>query len=145
MLADVKKVGQRGTLVTVADGYAQNVLIPKKLALPATAENIRGFEKRNQSAKDKVAMDVTLAKKALAEIDGKVIEIQAKANEKGTLFESINAKQVAQAILKQFKMSVPEDSIVIVGGPIKKLGQRRVEVKVQGAFAEISVSLTSIN
>lgn len=144
MLADVKKVGQRGTLITVADGYAQNVLIPKKLALPATAENIRSFEKRNQSAKDKVAMDTTLAKKALAEIDGKVLEIQAKANEKGTLFESIHAKQVAQAILKQFKMSVPEDSILIVDGPIKKLGSHRVEVKIQSAFAELTTTVNSL-
>ncbi|MES2135228.1 MAG: 50S ribosomal protein L9 [Patescibacteria group bacterium] len=142
LLTDVKKVGQRGTLVTVADGYAQNVLIPKKLALPATAENIKKFEKQTQGAKAKIAMDAILAKKALAEIDGKTISIQAKANEKGTLFESIHAKQVAQAMLKELKISVPEDSLVIVGGPIKKLGEHRATVTLQGFRAEVTVVIS---
>ncbi|MES2014209.1 MAG: 50S ribosomal protein L9 [Patescibacteria group bacterium] len=139
LLTDVKKVGQRGTLVSVADGYAQNVLIPKKLALPATAENIRKFEKQQQSMKEKVAMDATLAKKALAGIDGKEIGMQARANEKGTLFESIHTKQVATAIQKELGVNVSEDSVMLVGGVIKTLGSHRVEVKVQEAFAELSV------
>lgn len=139
LLTDVKKVGQRGTLVNVADGYAQNVLIPKKLALPATVENIRQFEKKIERAKEKVSMDMTLAKKALADIDGKEIAIQARANEKGTLFESINSKHVAKKIEEELKVSVPESSITIVGGPIKTLGNHRVEVKVQSAFAKFSV------
>ncbi len=144
MLADVKKVGQKGTLVTVADGYANNVLIPKKLALPATAENIRRFEKQTQGAKDKVAMDAALAKKALSEIEGKTIEIKARANEKGTLFESIHAKQIAEAIHKDLKVSLPEEAIGLADGPIKKLGEHRVGVSVSGASARIALTISSI-
>lgn len=144
MLADVKKVGQRGTLVTVADGYANNVLIPKKLALPATAENIKRFEREAQGRKEKVAMDATLAKNALSEIEGKTVQIKARANEKGTLFESIHAKQVAEAIHKELQVSLPEKAIGLADGPIKKLGDHRVKISVQGASANVSVEVTAV-
>lgn len=144
LIADVKKVGQRGALVTVADGYAQNVLIPKKLALPATAENLKAFEKKAEGEKQRQAMDATLAKKALAEIDGKMVSMQARANEKGTLFTSIQPKQIAETISKQFKISVPESALEVINGPIKKLGEHTVKVSVQGLSATMTLSLTDV-
>jgi large subunit ribosomal protein L9 len=142
LLVDVKKVGQRGTLVTVADGYAQNVLIPKKLALPATRDNLKQFEKKAEGERDRQAMSVSFAKKALAEIEGKTVEMTARANEKGTLFESIQSKQVAEAIANHFKISIPESSVELVDGPIKKLGRHRVKISANGTSAELEALIS---
>ena len=65
LLQDVKKVGQRGSVVTVADGYAQNVLLPKKLATPATPENLKRIERERKGAKERTALDTVFAKKVL--------------------------------------------------------------------------------
>jgi large subunit ribosomal protein L9 len=95
LLVDVKKLGQRGSVVTVADGYAMNVLIPQKKAVPATDANIQKAEKAALAAEGKKEMDAALAKKALAEIDGKTFTISAKTNDTGGLFEAIRQKQIA--------------------------------------------------
>lgn len=142
LTADVKKVGQRGMLVTVADGYAQNVLIPRKLAVPATAENLKRFEKQKQAVESRMALDDAFAKRALADIAGKTVTIHAKANEKGTLFDSINARHLAEAIAKDLKVSVPEEAIAL-SSPIKKLGEYRVKVTIQGSSAEVLVALVA--
>lgn len=138
LIADVKKVGQKGTLITVADGYAQNVLIPRKLAVPATPENLKRFEQQKQAVQSRLALDNAFAKRALADIAGKTITIHAKANEKGTLFDSINAKHLAEAIAKDLKVAVSEDAIAL-SSPIKKLGEYRVKVSIQGSFAEVLI------
>ncbi len=145
LLTDVKKVGQRGTIATVADGYANNVLIPRKLALHATPENLMRFERSKEGAKAKVALDATLAKKTLADIDTKEVAIQARANDTGTLFESIHPKQIAEAIGKQFNIAVPEGVVTLIEeGPIKKLGNHRVEVKIHGISAELTVVVSKL-
>lgn len=145
LLADIKKVGLRGVIVNVADGYANNVLIPKKLALPATGENLKHWERVQAGQKDRQVLDATLARKALAEIDGKSVSIQALANPSGGLFEAIRAKQVADAIRKEMGVDVPEEAITLIPGPaIKKLGEYRAEVVVVEAKAEIAVVVSKL-
>ncbi|MBX9765529.1 50S ribosomal protein L9 [Patescibacteria group bacterium] len=142
MLMDVKKVGQRGAVVEVADGYAMNVLIPKKQAAPATAENLKRVEREALAAKGKKDMDAMLAKKALEQIDGKTITIHAKANPAGGLFESIKEKQINEAIEKEFGISLPESAIKL-DEPIKKAGVHPVSVSLQGAKATVTLSISS--
>jgi len=138
LLTDVKKVGQRGSVVTVADGFAMNVLFPKKQAMPATSENLKRVEREAMAAKGKKDMDAALAKRALAEIDGKVIEIQARSNDAGVLFESVKVKHIHDALSKGFNISLPESAIRLAE-PIKKTGTYSVSLSIQGANATISV------
>lgn len=140
LLKDVKKVGQRGSVVSVADGYGMNVLIRGKLALPATPENLKQVEKVALAAQGKRDMDAALAKKALEAIDGKEVRIVVKANDSGVLFEAIKAKQVNEALGKTYGVSLPESSLGITE-PIKKSGTYSVPVTLHGANAVISLTL----
>ncbi len=142
LLQDVKKVGQKGSIVEVADGYAQNVLIPKKLALPATGANLKQAEKRESQTAEKKAMDESLAQKALADIDGKTVVIKARANDSGGLFESVREKQVAEAIQTFLNVPIPE-SVIDIGDPIKKLGSYEVRVRTHGASATVYLQVVA--
>ncbi len=144
LLADVKKVGQRGTLVTVADGYGNNVLIPKKLAVPATSENIKRYERVQEGIKQKGAMEALLAKKTLELIRGHIVTILARANEKGTLFQSVHAGQIVEALQKQLKVSIPEEAVALPDGAIKKLGEHKVSVTLLGTSVDTTVSVVAI-
>lgn len=139
LLADVKKVGQKNTLVDVANGYAQNVLLPKKLALPATPENMKRFQKEKGRADDKKALNETLILKNIQELDGKTVHIEARANEAGTLFQTIHAKQVVDAVEKKFGMAIPESSVRM--DDIKKVGNHTVTVSAGALSAEFTVSI----
>lgn len=142
MLMDVKKVGQRGAVIEVADGYAMNVLIPKKQAAAATPENLKRVEREALAAKGKKDMDAMLAQKALAQIHGKTVLIHAKANPAGGLFESIREKHINEILEKQFGVSLPESSIVLKE-PIKKTGVYEIPVSLQQAKAILSLQVAT--
>ena len=145
LLKDVKKVGVRGAVQTVADGYANNVLIPGKLALPATADNLKRWEREQEGKQSHAAFDATMAKKALSELDGKSVSIEARANPSGGLFEAIRARQVSEAIQKELGASIPEESITLLpADAIKKLGEYHAEISIKGANAEIVVSVQAL-
>ncbi len=143
LLQDVKNVGARGAVAAVADGYAQNVLIPRKLALPATPQNLLRIEREKILLKEREATDAGSAKKLLSEIDGKSVSIQARANDAGGLFEGIHPKQVAEVIHKELGVSIPEEAITL-SEPIKKLGGFRAEVFLGGVSAELAVEVSRI-
>jgi len=131
LLQDVKKVGQRGSVVTVADGYGQNVLLPKKLAAAATPENLKRWEKEVEGAQKRKALDEASAQNILSAIEGKTVIIHARANETGGLFEAIHEKQIAEAIQKTLGISVPEEA-VILDAPVKKIGSHPVTLSLYG-------------
>lgn len=140
LLTDVKKVGQRGTVVTVADGFAMNVLFPKKLAAPATPDNLKKVERETLAAKGKRDMNEALAKKALDEISGKTITLSVKANEAGGLFQAIHEKQVIEGIEKATGISLPESAIAL-SEPIKKTGTYSVPVSLHSMSAKVSLEV----
>ena len=144
LLQDVKKVGARGSVVEVADGYANNVLIPKKLAMPATGTNLKKVEKEHSAREGKALVDASLAHKVLADLDGKSVGIQAKANEHGGLFEAIHPRQVAEAVRKELGASVPEESVTLLPNVIKQLGEFRAEITLHGSSAEIAVVVSAL-
>jgi len=142
LLTDVKKVGQRGTVITVADGYAMNVLFPKKLATPATPENLKKIEKETLALKGKRDMSAALARKALDDINGKTISMQVKSNDAGGLFESIREKHILEAITKATGISLP-DFAVVLSEPIKKTGTYDVPVILHGVTVKVILEVLS--
>lgn len=138
LTADVKKVGLRGAVVTVADGYAQNVLLPKKLAIPATIENVRRIELEHALASDKKAMQMIMAGKALEAIEGKKVTIAAKANEQGGLFKSIQEKELVLEIKKQLNVELSAEDVHLTE-PVKKLGEYSVSVERAGKKTALSL------
>lgn len=140
LVQDVKNIGQKGSVVNVADGHAMNVLFPKKLAVPATPENLKRVEKQALAAKGKKDMDAALAKRALADLNGKTVEMKVRANDAGVLFEAIKEKHINEALVKTHGISLPESAIQLKE-PIKKTGTYEVPVSIQGQSAKISVLL----
>ncbi|MDR2556333.1 MAG: 50S ribosomal protein L9 [Bacteroidales bacterium] len=119
---DVAKLGYKNDIVTVKNGYANNFLIPKGMAVMATeslkkvlAENI----KQQSFKEEKIRKD---ADAAASKIEGLTIKIAAKAGTSGKIFGSVNSIQVAEAFKNQHGVEVDRKSIAIEGDSIKEIG-----------------------
>lgn len=131
LLDDVPKVGRRGEVREVSDGYARNFLIPKKLALGATAGNLKNLEhiRRQQEAKaDRVKAD---AEGLRARIEGLVAEERRQASEEGKLFGSVTAQDIVE-FLERHGIAV-ERRRVQLEEPIKALGEFSVPIRLHPA------------
>jgi large subunit ribosomal protein L9 len=140
LLDDVTKVGRRGEVREVSDGYARNYLIPKKLALSATAGNLKNLDhiKTQQDAKaSRVKAD---AEALRAQIEALVYEERRQASEEGKLFGSVTAQDIVD-FLAQHKIKV-ERRRVTLDEPIKTLGETPVTIRLhQDVTARLRVNL----
>lgn len=138
---DIDKLGNRGDVVKVKDGYARNFLLPRKLAVNANESNKKIVEQERQAHLRKEA---TL--KGQAEELGKLmanvtIVIRQKAGENDHLFGSVTAQDIANALEAQ-KYTIDRKKIVL-DEPIKQLGDYKVTVKLhKDVSVEIPVSVT---
>jgi large subunit ribosomal protein L9 len=127
LLDDVAKVGRRGEVRDVSDGYARNFLLPKKLALTATPGNLKGLDhiRKQQEAKaDRIKTD---ADDLRARIEALVYEEQRQASEEGKLFGSVTAQDVVDFLERQaIKI---ERRRIHLDEPIKTLGESVVIVR----------------
>lgn len=140
LTTDVKKVGQKGALVTVADGYAMNVLIPQGKAVTATVENLKKYERGVEEAKNRADQSAARAREVLSKIDGKTLTIAVKASETGTLFKSLHASDIVDEIKKQWAVTLPESALTL-NHPIKQKGTHSVPVSLLGATATLNVEI----
>jgi large subunit ribosomal protein L9 len=127
LLDDVTKVGRRGEVRDVSDGYARNFLIPKRLALSATAGNLKNLEhiKKQQDAKaDRVKAD---AESLRARIEALGYEERRQASEEGKLFGSVTAQDIADFLgTRGIKM---DRKRITLDEPIKGLGEFSVSMR----------------
>lgn len=128
LLDNIKGVGMIGDIKDVNDGYARNFLLPKRLARPATP----GIEKEVEKLKQRKLTEVTVAKdnaqKVADYLKDITIEFSAKANEKGTLFDGIEKKDIAKAIKEQKGVSIEEENVQL-DEHIKHAGEHTVTIK----------------
>lgn len=139
LVQDVKNIGKKGEIKEVADGYARNFLLPRKLveiATPAAVQESKVlFE--NQIKKEKENSEAN--KKLAQNVEGKEIVIKRKAK-KGKLFGSVGAKEIAEELKRQ-SVEVWEKS-VILGEPIKNTGETEVVIDLGGNIrAKIKVKV----
>ena len=128
LLEDVKSLGKKGEIVTVSDGYARNMILPKKLGVEATSKTLNDLKLQNQHA-EKVAQENLEAAKALAEsLKDKKVEVKMKSGEGGRTFGSISTKEIAEAAKKQLNMELDKKKMVLKD-PIKALGTYEVQIK----------------
>ena len=138
---DVKSLGKKGEMVSVSDGYARNFLMPRKLAVEANAQAMTELRSREQAAKHKIEVETQAARDAAAQLDGKTVRISAKAGANGKLFGSVTAREVAEAVKKQF--GVETDKRKISMDDIKAFGTYEAEIKLYaGISAKIYVQVT---
>src|SRR4051812_23006013 len=124
----VEHLGQRGDVVKVADGYARNYLLPRKLALAVTANNKRQIDREKKLAEVRDAEEKGQAEaigQRLAQLD---IEIARRVGEHDTLYGSVTSADIAQA-LKEKGFDVDKRKIALAE-PLKALGESAVPVKI---------------
>jgi large subunit ribosomal protein L9 len=124
---DVEKLGTRGQLVEVAEGYARNFLLPRKLGLEATAGNLKRLEKMRANFAKKEATDKEAAQKQAEQLAAVALEFTRKAGENDQLFGSVTSGDVAEALAaKGFEL---DKKRIVLAEPIKIMGEYEVPVK----------------
>ena len=125
---DLKGTGKAGDVVTVSDGYARNMLIPRGLATEATQSNIRQLEKQKAIAAEKKAEEKAAAQELAEKLNKASIKMKIKAGEGGRIFGSITSKDIADAINMQLGMDIDRKKVKL-DAPIKQVGQTDVDKK----------------
>ena len=127
LLKDVRNMGKRDDILTVSDGYARNFLFPQKLAAEATPGTLKEIE-RKRAAQDAREAEMRAEAQAKAELlKGKTIVLEVKCGEKGRLYGSVTAAEVAEALEKQHGIKADKRKIDI-GDPIRETGTREISV-----------------
>ena len=143
LLQDIAKVGKKGEIAEVADGLARNFLIPQRKAREATKGALAQageFSKNRKFSEEKLS---SLANETKNKVDGEMIAIFAKANDKGHLFSRVSEKDVALAIKKQIGMEIPESAIHLEG-LIKEIGRHSATLDMGNRKLEITLSVESL-
>lgn len=134
-LQDVKGSGKKGEVKNVADGYARNMLLPKGYAVEATAQNMSKLQGQQSSVQHKIDLEIQAAKEAAAKINGKKVNVKAKAGSNGKLFGSVTASNVADAISEQLEVKVDKKKIVL-SADIKNFGSYTAVIKLYNGISE---------
>ncbi len=141
-LEEVEGTARTGDVKNVADGFARNYLLPRKLAAPATDHYINiaqakaGKEERRQEKVDEEARDRVLPK-----VDGKAVEIEVRVGEQGKLFGSVTARDIAEALQAVTRVEL-EHRQVDLKEPIRELGGHEVTIRVtRNVLATVTVPI----
>ena len=128
LLKDVKGQGKAGQVVKVSDGYARNMLFPRKLAMEATPANMKVLEREREKIEAQRAIDKQVAEEIKAKIESKTVRVVSKAGENGRLFGAVTSKDIAEAIQKEFLVELDKKKIDL-DAPIKQTGITEVTLK----------------
>jgi large subunit ribosomal protein L9 len=139
LLQDVAKIGKRSDLVDVPDGYALNQLIPKKMAEPATNANKKRIERMQASQAASQEADQAKFESAGAALAEAKVQVAAQANEQGHLFKAVSEADVA-AGAKEAGIDI-DPSLVVVGSPIKELGEHTVSLERGDSKVEFTIEV----
>ena len=128
LLEDVKSLGKKGQIVNVSDGYARNMILPKKLGVEATSRNLNDLKLRKAN-EEKVAQENLDAARAFAEeLSTKEVILTLKVGEGGRTFGSVSSKEISEAAKKQLNLDIDKKKLQLES-PILNLGVTNVPVR----------------
>jgi len=138
---NVKKLGSRGDLVEISDGYARNYLIPRGLAEEATSSRMKEWKEQQSSREKKALQEKESAEKLRKHLQGKRIVISASCGDTGKLFGSITTSQIAESLKTSFQLDIDKKDIKLKE-PIKNLGDYPFTVRLHsGIDVDMTVSV----
>ena len=141
LLEDVKDLGQVGDIVKVADGYARNFLVPRKLAVAVTKSSLRQVEARKLKLQKEREERLAVAQAMAAKLEALSIVLPMAVGENDKLFGSVSAQVIADAVNAQGVELNKAD--VILDENIRELGEYTVEVKLSSEVkANLKVTIT---
>ena len=128
LLQDLKSLGKKGDIVKVSDGYARNMILPKKLGVEATPKNLNDL-KLQKANEEKVAQENLEAAQAFAkDLEDKEVIVKLKVGEGGKIFGSVSTKEISEAAKEQLNLDIDKRKLQLPS-PIKALGVTQVPVK----------------
>ena len=125
---DVKGQGKRGQLVNVSDGYARNFLLPKKLAVPANADNMNKMIMQDKAKKAQMEAEKAEAQATAEKLKELMVKIPARAGPGVRLFGAVTTKEISEALQAQFGLNIAKSKIV-QDEPIKSFGTYQLKCK----------------
>jgi len=140
LLSDVKALGKQGQVVEVAEGYARNFLLPRKLAAEANKGALAMLDDQKRAQAKRDAESLAQTKELAALLESKSVAVPAKAGGNGKLFGAVTNADVADAIEKAFNVEVDKHKIEVKAS-IKALGTYPVEIR----LGKNIVAKTSVN
>ena len=134
---EVKKLGNKGDIIDVSEGYARNFLLPKQLAVVATSTNVNSAVQKKAAAERKSQQLLDEAKVMAAQLAKVSVVVEAKMGNAGKLFGSITAQDVADALKQQYNIDLDKRKIEIKE-TIKSLGNYPITIKIH---SEVSAQI----
>ena len=136
LLQDVKKLGKKGEIIEVSEGYGRNFLLPCKLAAPGTSENINDAKQKQASAKHKAQVASEEAVILASQLKKVELVIPVKVGEGGKIFGAITGKTISDAAKKQYDLDLDKKKVEIKD-PIKTLGDHDIVIRVHPEITSI--------
>ena len=142
LLNNIKKIGSRFDVVDVADGFAQNFLIPQKKALPATPEHLGNIDQIKSEQAVVIAaerQEVAVVMKALSEVS---LAYTALANEQGGLYEAVTTGTISDLLKEQANLELDE-AYIKLESPIKNTGDFEVSCEYEDMTGVCKITITA--
>ena len=125
---DVKGQGKKGQLIEASEGYARNYLLPRKLAIAATADAINTMNLKEKARRAEEARQKEAAVAAAERLKALLVKIPAKAGAGGRLFGAVTTKEISDALKAQHNVDIPKQKLVL-DDPIKAFGTYQVKAR----------------
>lgn len=128
LLQDEKKLGKKGDMIEVSEGYARNYILPKKIGVESSPKNLNDLKlkKANEEKRAKELLDA--AKTLAADLEGRQVIVKIKAGEGGKAFGSVSSKDISEAFQAQHNVEIDKKKIQLQDS-IKSFGAYEVPVK----------------
>ena len=144
LMQDVKALGKKGEIVKVNDGYARNFILPKKLGMEATKQNLHELSTQKAAEEKKLRELLEEARNYAKKLEGLTIKVKIKAGEGGKTFGSVSTKEIAAAAKEQFGLELDKKKLLL-NDPIKNAGSYTVPVKLHPQVtAELKVKVEAV-
>lgn len=125
---DVRGQGKKGQMIEASEGYARNFLLPRKLAIPATADAINTMNLKEKARRAEEARLKAEAEAAAEKLRDCKVQVTAKAGNGGRLFGAVTTKEISEGLKEQFGLDIPKQKMVLEE-PIKAFGTYRIKAK----------------
>ena len=125
---DVKGQGKKGQLIEASEGYARNYLLPRKLAIAATADAINTMNLKEKARRAEEARQKEAAMAAAEQLKALLVKIPARAGSGGRLFGAVTTKEISDALKQQQNVDIPKQKLVL-DDPIKSFGTYQVKAR----------------
>lgn len=143
LLQDIKNVGKKEQIIEANDGYARNYLLPKKIAIEATKDNLAKLQAKKTSEENKKKAEIEANKKIAKRLEKIELTIKAKVGENNKIFGGITSKEISETLKKEYEIEIDKKKIIIKE-TIKNLGRYTADIKFgDGVNAELTINITA--